>query len=181
MRLFWPCVSMTSRHTRPARAWAWGWICACLLAGPPVRAAAPRLLAQGDTVYDRKTDLTWQRCTLGQRWDGHSRCLGDARRLTFDEARQMQTGGWRVPTLDELLSIVTPGRVPTIDPVLFPDTPPLYYWATDNREVGMAWYVFFENGRANHYFPPHTNRDLLRLVRSGRWAPAPATRSASAS
>ena len=62
------------------------------------------LLAQGDRVYDRKTDLTWQRCSLGQRWDAAAtRCLGEPLRLGFAEALQRQQDGWRVPTLDELL------------------------------------------------------------------------------
>lgn len=141
---------------------------------PSVATAAdrevPRLAADGALVHDAKTDLTWQRCTLGQRWVGASlRCEGEPVRLTFDDARRLERDGWRVPTLDELLSLVVAGRSPAIDEQVFPDTPPVYYWATDNRERDSAWYVLFENGRSNHYFPPRTNRDLVRFVRTGSW------------
>lgn len=131
---------------------------------------ASRLVADGALVYDRKADLTWARCSLGQRWDGRrGTCLGEAARLTFDEAKALEGRGWRVPTLDELSSIVRPGSVPAIDTKAFPGTPPLYYWATDNRDTSASWYVWFENGRTNHYFPPRTNRDRVRYVRTGRW------------
>lgn len=139
-------------------------------AEPASRAAM--LEARGDVVYDRKTDLTWQRCSHGQRWDGKERCIGEVLRLTFDEAKALEADGWRVPTLDELTSIVVKGRKPTIDSAMFPDTPPAYFWATGDRDTSLSWYVYFENGIANHYFPPRTNRDSVRLVRSGRWPAA---------
>lgn len=130
----------------------------------------PRLIADGALVYDRKTDLTWSRCSLGQRWDAQrSTCAGEAARITFDEAKALEGRGWRIPTLDELSSIVRPDSVPTIDSRIFPGTPPQYYWATDNRDTTASWYVWFENGRTNHYFPPRTNRDRVRYVRTGRW------------
>lgn len=148
-----------------------------LLAAAP--AWAQRLEAQGALVYDRKTDLTWQRCSYGQGWDeAVSRCTGQPRKLRFDEARKLEAVGWRVPKLDELVSIVQRGSKPALDAQAFPDTPPTYFWATDNREDDTAWYVSFADGRTNHYFPPRTNSDLVRFVRSGRWqrdaGPAPA-------
>ncbi len=143
-----------------------------------------RFEAVGGLVHDSKTDLTWQRCTVGQRWINEgNRCEGPPVRLTFDDAKRLERDGWRIPTLDELLSLVVTGRTPTIDEQAFPDTPPVYYWATDNRDRGSAWYVLFENGRSNHYFPPRTNQDLVRFVRTGPWkrdtgpvAPAVTTR-----
>lgn len=142
------------------------------------------LVAEGALVHDRKTDLTWQRCTVGQRWSNSGgRCEGQPVRLAFDDAKRLERDGWRIPTLDELLSLVVTGRTPSIDEQAFPDTPPVYYWATDNRDRDSAWYVLFENGRSNHYFPPRTNQDLVRFVRTGPWkrdagpaAPAPTAR-----
>lgn len=127
-----------------------------------------RLVIQNDTVYDRKTDLTWQRCTYGQNWQDAQGCVGTPQKLGFDEAKQLQANGWRMPTLDELNTIVVHGVSPSIDGIAFPNTPPTYFWATDNRDLNSSWYVFFENGRVNHYFPPRTNKDLLRLVRTGK-------------
>lgn len=140
----------------------------------PVSRTQSRLLPQGEVVYDRKTDLTWQRCTYGQRWVRNKGCTGESKRITFDEAKALERDGWRVPTLDELKSIVVKGVKPTIDTAAFPDTPPVYFWSTDNRDTSFSWYVLFENGVANHYFPPRTNKDRVRLVRSGRWLPAAA-------
>ncbi len=131
-----------------------------------------RLVPQGEVVYDRKTDLTWQRCTYGQRWTEGKGCAGESKRVTFDEAKALESAGWRVPTLDELKSIVVKGVKPTIDAAAFPDTPPVYFWSTDNRDTSFSWYVLFENGLANHYFPPRTNKDRVRLVRSGHWRPS---------
>ena len=129
-----------------------------------------RLAASGPLVYDPKTNLTWQRCALGQRWSpSGERCDGEPARITFDEAKTLESKGWRVPTLDELMSIVMKDRMPTIDSQAFPDTFPVYFWATDNRDRSSAWYVLFENGRSNHYFPPRTNRDAVRFVRTGPW------------
>jgi hypothetical protein len=133
--------------------------------------ANARYVIQDDRVHDRQTDLTWQRCTYGMRWTANKDCQGEPRRLTFDAAKKLESGGWRLPTLDELNSIVVRGRKPSIDETLFPNTPPLYFWATDNRDTTFSWYVLFENGVANHYFPPRTNRDLVRLVRTGKWLP----------
>lgn len=150
-----------------------------LLAAPP--ALAQRLEPQGALVYDRKTDLTWQRCTYGQAWDDAAqRCAGQPRKLRFDDARKLEAGGWRVPRLDELVSLVQRDRVPALDAQAFPDTPPTYFWATDNRDGDTAWYVSFNDGRTNHYYPPRTNTDAVRFVRSGRWqrdsGPAPAVK-----
>lgn len=132
------------------------------------RPATSRWVVQGSLVYDRKTDLTWQRCVHGQRWEAAAGCVGMPQRLSFDDALKLQAGGWRVPRLDELVSIVMRvGSAPLIDTEVFPGTPASYFWATDNRDLQASWYVSFEDGRTNHYYPPRSNRDLLRLVRSG--------------
>jgi hypothetical protein len=151
---------------------------ACIQLPPAIAAAEgasqagrdARWQAQAALVYDTRTDLTWQRCPYGQRWQpGPDRCTGTAVRITFDDAKKLESQGWRMPRLDELVSIVVKGNTPAIDPLAFPDTPPTYFWATDNRDLDSAWYVLFSDGRINHYFPPRTNRDLVRFVRSGRW------------
>lgn len=129
---------------------------------------AHRFVINGEYAYDIKTDLTWKRCSYGQVWREPSGCTGKPTLITFDDAKQLEKDGWRIPTLDELNSIVITKRSPTIDSTIFPNTPPVYYWATDNRDKSAAWYVFFENGRTNHYYPPRTNRDVFRMVRTGK-------------
>lgn len=171
-------VGMRTRTN--TRAWA----CALLLGaglappawGQSLAGAQPaaRLVARDALVYDRKTDLTWQRCAVGQRWlpgqGGLPTCTGQPVRLTFDAAKRLEAKGWRIPTLDELVTLLVKDAQPRIDAQAFPATPATYFWATDNRDKASAWYVSFDDGRTNHYFPPRTNADVVRFVRSGVWS-----------
>lgn len=57
--------------------------------------------------------------------------------------------GWRLPTMEELLSIVDETQAcPTIDPVAFPDTPKATFWTSSPCEddPGHAWVVDFAIG-----------------------------------
>jgi len=56
-------------------------------------------------VEDIRTKLQWQRCSLGQTWNGAT-CAGEARKYTLDEAQRIAPAGWRLPTKDELASLV---------------------------------------------------------------------------
>ncbi len=65
----------------------------------------------GTVVIDGKE---WMRCSLGQTWENNT-CTGEAKRLTFDEAKAaaqtLNNAGyagrrdWRVPTVRELQSL----------------------------------------------------------------------------
>ena len=64
------------------------------------------------TITDRKTGLTWMRCSMGQRWDGRS-CGGKAKEYTWSEANLAGQGvdfaghqDWRLPTVRELFTLV---------------------------------------------------------------------------
>jgi len=60
--------------------------------------------------------------------------------------------GWRLPTLDELMSIVDDTRAcPTIDPDAFPGTPKATFWTATPCEddPGNAWVVDFTLGEAD--------------------------------
>lgn len=71
---------------------------------------AQQFEVNGDEVYDRKTDRTWQRCNYGQTWDqGNEWCKGVTKHFTIDHAItdvNENAKGWRVPELGELLSIM---------------------------------------------------------------------------
>jgi hypothetical protein len=61
-------------------------------------------------------------------------------------------GGWRLPTKDELLSIVDTTRTnPCIDPTYFPGTPVSAFWSASSvaDPPSSGWYVFFNNGSTN--------------------------------
>lgn len=63
------------------------------------------VLGDGSEVRDRTSNLIWKRCTVGQTWTGNS-CSGKSSRFTFDDAPQLATGGWRVPTIRELSTLI---------------------------------------------------------------------------
>lgn len=95
------------------------------------------------TVYDAKTRLTWQRNGLagGQRsWiEAGAYCAG----------LELSGRGWRVPSLDELKSIVDDDRLnPAIDVAAFPDTPTQGFWTSTpyRLPISDAWFVDFRDG-----------------------------------
>ncbi len=77
----------------------------------------------GATVYDKATNLTWMRCSLGQRWDGKT-CNGEADEYTWHDATKLThqifavSAAWRLPTVEELDSLVycSKGRKPSARP-----------------------------------------------------------------
>jgi hypothetical protein len=77
---------------------------------------------------------------------------------------------WRVPTREELLSIVdtsvaTCGRdMPCIDPIFGP-TQASEYWSSTEVSPNVSWVVIFSSG--NLKFGTKIDRVLVRAVRSG--------------
>ncbi len=120
----------------------------------PGRAAARFVLNADGTATDGTTGLTWKRCSEGQTWDG-STCTGDAAHHDWREAmalgQQSDEGGWRLPTLDELASIVDKAcSEPSVDPGVFPATPSGVFWSSTPDENGdYAWYIHFRDGHAS--------------------------------
>jgi|SRR5688572_10764866 hypothetical protein len=101
----------------------------------------------GAAVLDRETGLVWQRSsTLHSNWsDAQSNCNGN------------KTGGrmgWRLPTLQELASLVDRAQsnptLPSGHP--FQNVQSSFYWsATTNAALGagFAWGVSFDVGGVN--------------------------------
>ncbi len=65
------------------------------------------LMPQGQWK-DLNTGLIWQRCSIGQTWNGNT-CDGDAKIFRYVEdipiSEEDKANGWRLPTIDELVSI----------------------------------------------------------------------------
>ncbi|MFC3852620.1 DUF1566 domain-containing protein [Salinispirillum marinum] len=153
-----------------------------------------RFELRGATVVDTSTGLQWMRCSIGQTWSGSS-CQGDATQLTWIDAvragpllNQQDIPGfegftdWRLPTLEELLSLVycssnQPARfkgnntagcrgrytTPTIVASVFPNTTSGWYWTTTSESSTLAWSIAFHYGYADN--DQKTLRESVRLVR----------------
>jgi hypothetical protein len=133
----------------------------------------------GTEVTDTVTGLIWQRCTVGMAWNNESQsCDGAATIFTqwtdvLDYAKTSRAGGWRLPNVKELFSIVDVQAQdpPVIDHVAFPNTP---IWAfvssTPMKFDGGISVGYVEFGGGSSYTLAGANYTTfhLRLVRRGR-------------
>ncbi|MBK9440632.1 MAG: DUF1566 domain-containing protein [Comamonadaceae bacterium] len=129
------------------------------------------------TVLHTPTQLVWQRCAVGQTWIWtDSSCSGTASIHTWEAAKLLTStlaghGDWRLPTQEELLSLVDYKRsLPAINGPLFPNSP-IATWSSSPNVLysRYPWYVDFRAGVDSGYdnaFPLS-----VRLVRT---ATAPA-------
>jgi hypothetical protein len=103
------------------------------------------LVSSDGTVTDQKSKLMWMQAPL----DG---------RFTFEVAQQAAENlnakngfaghaDWRVPTQDELLSLVVSDKSPCICQEAFPDTP-IWFWTSSTATNSQVWTISFGSGRA---------------------------------
>ena len=128
-------------------------------------AAERFVLVMGNVaVLDRETGLVWQRATdstLRNWYDATSYCYG-----LYLGGRM----GWRVPSIEQLTSLVDPSQYPTL-PAGNPFTGSIaapHWSSTDYIDSGHAWYVYFSDG---HISANAKNYDLnvyVRCVRGGQ-------------
>jgi hypothetical protein len=131
---------------------------------------ASRFETHGDTVYDKKTGLSWMRCSYGQQWSDADGCSGAAALLDWDTAMGLHPEGaaWRLPDRDELQSIVDHScKRPAINETVFPATPSIQYWTSTPSSPSYAWIVYFRTGMPTWTFPKSTPF-AARLVHEGR-------------
>ncbi|MGZ3254014.1 MAG: Lcl C-terminal domain-containing protein [Burkholderiaceae bacterium] len=136
--------------------------------------AESRYVIKGGEVYDTKTKLTWQRCSVGQRWREKSKgCVGSLKQFNFAAAQKSGYGPWRVPSKDELATLVDLGKIadhqkpPMIDEVAFPnmDLTNLVYWTSNPDRALFAWTVIFGESESYLYSGPRKQLHAVRLVR----------------
>ena len=148
-----------------------GIVCAECDPAKPVEPIASRFEIRGDTVHDRRTGLTWMRCSYGQAWTESGGYSGEVKLLDWDGAMGLRLPGniaWRLPQKDELESIVaTNCKRPAIDETVFPDTPSIQYWTSTPTGPSYAWVVFFRTGMSTWNFL-RTTPFAVRLVRTGQ-------------
>jgi hypothetical protein len=139
-----------------------------VLVTSPVRADAPpgRYAASGGTVVDTATHLTWQQVVATSGGDD------GAGRSTWANAKSYCAGlggGYRLPTVKELLTIIDFSRSnPAIDTSAgaFPNTPSDLFWTATplaGSPPTSAWFISFIDGYAGNVDMTQANR--VRCVR----------------
>jgi hypothetical protein len=118
------------------------------------------------TITDERTGLMWEQHPSSQRYTWKQ-----ATNSRIADLNAVQLGGhadWRLPTIQELVSLVDYTRVnPAIDPI-FGQTAADGYWSATTYATGpdFAWYVGFNDGFVNFYYKD--NFYYVRAVRAGR-------------
>ncbi|MEA3491306.1 MAG: DUF1566 domain-containing protein, partial [Campylobacterota bacterium] len=117
-----------------------------------------------DIVTDDVTGLEWQDDaaveTVTKNW-------ADAG--TYCTALSLDGGGWRLPTIDELVYITDKGKFdPAIDDTVFQNTASSNYWSstTDASHTSSAWGVYFYYGNDNWNDKSYSY--FVRCVRAGQ-------------
>ncbi|MFD1709497.1 DUF1566 domain-containing protein [Ottowia flava] len=138
--------------------------------------AAP-FTPNGAVVTDGATQMIWQRCALGQSWDGAT-CTGTAAvynswtvaLATAAEANADALGGfsdWRVPSFQELQGLVEAGSTPAINATAFPGAPASTFW-TASQPPTMIFPMAIDFVTGNPTLGLFGRGDYnVRLVRGG--------------
>jgi len=108
------------------------------------RADAPmgRYAIESGTVVDSKTNLNWEQTLASARY-----AWSDA--ATYCSSLPLGGGGWRLPSENELQTLVDESRMsPAIDPTSFPDTPGDFFWTSSAVPSfsNFAWAITFNDG-----------------------------------
>lgn len=110
------------------------------------------------TVQDLKSKLVWLRCVEGTKSAGKA-CVGSPQKLSFSQANNRLKGfnqdskhnmgvkNWRLPTHEELLSLVD-GHCenPAVNLEVFPSTPAGLHWSSSSDSYLYSWMVDFNDG-----------------------------------
>lgn len=118
----------------------------------------------GAAVLDKETGLVWEKSpdTTGRTWN-------DAVAYAYKKNVGGRKG-WRLPTVEELASLVDPKRSNPALPSGHPFTKVQlsnYYWSstTNTDYTGYAWFVFFNDGGV--YFGNKSSECYVWCVRGG--------------
>lgn len=127
------------------------------------------IIGHGSEVKDKVTGLIWQRCSIGQTWDGNT-CTGTATTHTWQQALTVAKNlgnGYRLPNIKELKSIVERQCYNSmINRKIFPNTLSNWYWSSSPyvQHSGYAWGVKFHGGYDGNGF----NKNYSHYVRAVR-------------
>ncbi|HDZ9221483.1 TPA: DUF1566 domain-containing protein [Vibrio cholerae] len=138
-------------------------------------------LDNGDgTITHKSSGLMWQRCAVGEIWDG-SICTNGIRAGVFSwkdalgVAKQNEFAGytdWRLPNISELLSIVERRCWnPAVNNNLFPNSI-AYYFTSSSVEQSNALGVDFYKGTMSQSDKSAATGIYVRLVRDALGKPS---------
>jgi hypothetical protein len=131
----------------------------CVRSQPSIVLAPPaRYTIANGAVLDQQTRLTWQQVipTSLYAWaDAKAYCAG----------LSLEGTGWRLPSINELQTLVDESTNPAIDGATFPMTPSEYFWSDSPvvDDSSRAWTCFFSNGST--YGFSMTTPENVRCVR----------------
>jgi hypothetical protein len=107
-------------------------------------APAGRYTITAGTVYDTKTQLTWQQTAPVATFTQSAGATYCSSTLSLNGVT-----GWRLPTIKELTSIIDFSLYgPAIDPTAFPGTKQAFYWSATPypAQAGQGWILDFTEG-----------------------------------
>ena len=147
-----------------------------MITAQSVSAGTPRLMHKGPVAIDLLAKLEWMRCSVGQFWQDEI-CEGEALKLVLAHVPEviarfetLDEGGWRLPTRDELESLVYENDLPPmIRTETFPGTVSEAYWTSEPNFFNAKnhWVVNFYTGYSyGRVFPNQPQH--VRLVRNRR-------------
>ncbi len=118
---------------------------------------------------DKHTGLIWELKTSANKGDKYT--LNEAKTVFIRQLNNQFFGGfndWRLPTKDELKTLIKHGSMPAIDAEWLPCTESSGYWsATTNATImNHAWLVLFNNGFVRSNIK--SGSYYVRAVRAGR-------------
>lgn len=111
------------------------------------------------TIADKSLHLIWQKCSVGH--EDEDKCYGNPTRHTWKEAikicNKLKLGNkkWRLPTKDQINSLIDTETYPPIDINYFPNAyqspDSLSYWLSGNNPLytSYVWLVDFYFGYLN--------------------------------
>ena len=116
----------------------------------------------GDVVKDNVTGLEWQDDvdSVSKNWEGAK---------SYCSTLSLDHGGWRLPTIEELETLVDDGRYnPSVTEGVFQHISSSYYWSSTTyaNNTNYAWVVYFYYGGS--YSGAKTYGRYVRCVRGGQ-------------
>ena len=124
-----------------------------------------------DTLLVNNNGNPGQLGQVGQGCTGNISCDTKSYMQAVNAQNLCGHGDWRMPTWEEMQSLINRNNSPTIDLSLFPNTVNGAYWtaATHADDNGRAWYIDFGSGNEQHDFKSLAS--YVRLVRGDKAAP----------